>query len=115
MPDELDLEILRELSKDARLSMREIARRLDKSTPTVSRRVKRMEEAGLIQGYSVVTAGLEVLPEARREPWRCSHCTGRIRGVAIVRSVGDVERPFCCPVCAELFKDRYVRLHEGIE
>lgn len=49
--DKVDIRILNLLQEDARLSFREIARRTEVSTPTVSARVKRFEELGIIQGY----------------------------------------------------------------
>ena len=51
MLDDLDRQILRQLTKNARLSFREIAVKLDVSTSTVSARVKRMEEEHLLRGY----------------------------------------------------------------
>lgn len=52
--DDLDSKILAELQRDARLSMRELGRRVPMSAPAVSERVRRLEEAGLIQGYRAV-------------------------------------------------------------
>jgi Lrp/AsnC family transcriptional regulator, regulator for asnA, asnC and gidA len=49
--DELDRAILEELNTDARRSHREIAHRLKVSPTTVSARVGRMEEQGVIRGY----------------------------------------------------------------
>lgn len=49
--DELDMGILRSLTEDARLSFRSIAEMLGTTTPTVSARVKRLEEIGIIRGY----------------------------------------------------------------
>ena len=49
--DELDRSILEELNTDARRSHREIAHRLKVSPTTVSARVGRMEEQGVIRGY----------------------------------------------------------------
>lgn len=46
--DETDIAILRELSKDARLSYREIAKRAHLSAPTVDSHVSKMIEAGII-------------------------------------------------------------------
>ncbi len=51
MIDDLDRQILRRLSKNARLSFREVAVKLGISTSTVSARVRRMEERSLIRGY----------------------------------------------------------------
>jgi len=53
MIDDLDKQILRLLSKNARLSFREIAVKLGISTSTVSARVKRMEDQNLLRGYVV--------------------------------------------------------------
>lgn len=53
MIDDLDKQILRLLSKNARLSFREIAGKLGISTSTVSARVKRMEDQNLLRGYVV--------------------------------------------------------------
>ncbi|MEM2214053.1 MAG: Lrp/AsnC family transcriptional regulator [Candidatus Nezhaarchaeales archaeon] len=52
--DEIDKAILRELVNDARISFREIAKRIGVSTATVASRVKRMEEEGVIKGYTTV-------------------------------------------------------------
>ena len=49
--DELDREILRILSENSRLSVREISKMTDSSPPTVSRRIRRLEEKGTIKGY----------------------------------------------------------------
>lgn len=49
--DETDRAILEALNEDARRSYRDIARELDIALSTVSTRVKRLEEAGVIQGY----------------------------------------------------------------
>lgn len=52
--DETDVKILELLLGDARLSSRQVARRLDVSVGTVLGRIKRMERAGIIKGYSAV-------------------------------------------------------------
>lgn len=49
--DELDVRIVGLLQEDARLSYREIAERLGSTTPTVSARVKALEDVGLLRGY----------------------------------------------------------------
>ena len=51
--DELDHGILRSLQSDARTSYRTLAKQLKTTTPTVSSRVKRLEDLGIIQGYRV--------------------------------------------------------------
>ncbi|MGB6501540.1 MAG: Lrp/AsnC family transcriptional regulator [Thermoplasmata archaeon] len=51
MLDSLDRSILEELNVDARKSHREIAHRLKVSPTTVSTRIARLEEQGVITGY----------------------------------------------------------------
>lgn len=52
--DETDVRILDLLIKDARLSCRQVARQLNISVGTVLGRIRRMERAGVIKGYSAV-------------------------------------------------------------
>ena len=51
--DELDTQILKEYVKDSRVSFRKIARKLKISTGTVLARTKRLEQMGIIKGYTV--------------------------------------------------------------
>ncbi len=53
MVDELDLEILKLLRKDARLSYRKIAKKLNVATGTIQNRIQKMEESGVITDYHV--------------------------------------------------------------
>jgi len=50
--DEVNRKILNELLKDARLSCREIARKLNLAPGTVLSRIRQMEEDKIIRGYS---------------------------------------------------------------
>jgi DNA-binding Lrp family transcriptional regulator len=52
--EEVDEKILRHLVEDARLSNRQIAKRVGVSVGTVLSRIKKMEEKGLIKGYSAL-------------------------------------------------------------
>jgi len=52
--DELDRKILTLLSEDSRRSYREIAKHLGVSHATVSGRIRRLEEEGVIKGYTVI-------------------------------------------------------------
>jgi Lrp/AsnC family leucine-responsive transcriptional regulator len=61
--DEINRRILVELADDPRLPMTELARRVGLSSPSVTERVKRLEEAGVIRGYR-----LEVDPVALGYP-----------------------------------------------
>ncbi|MEM3555463.1 MAG: Lrp/AsnC family transcriptional regulator [Candidatus Micrarchaeia archaeon] len=53
MFDVLNERIIRELSKDSRISFRELAKKLGVSTSTVIQRVRGLERMGVIEGYSV--------------------------------------------------------------
>ena len=57
--DELDVKILRLLNADARKSYRDIAKATDASISTVSSRVRKLEDLGVITGY------VPILNEAR--------------------------------------------------
>lgn len=51
--DEIDLKIIEELKEDSRLSMRELGRKINLSPPSVTERVKKLEEMGIIEGYTI--------------------------------------------------------------
>ena len=48
----LDIEILKLLSKDGRLSLRKIAEKLNKSPVTIKKHIDELEEKGIIRDYS---------------------------------------------------------------
>ena len=50
--DAVDIRILEALVKDARVSVAELARLVGLSPPSVSERIRRLEESGVIEGYS---------------------------------------------------------------
>ena len=52
--NETDMKILQVLLEDARFSSRQVAKKIGVSVGTVLSRIKRMEENGLIKGYSVI-------------------------------------------------------------
>lgn len=52
--DELEREILNILSINSRLSITEIARKTNSSKATISRKIKKLEEEGIIQGYVTI-------------------------------------------------------------
>jgi DNA-binding Lrp family transcriptional regulator len=52
--DETDVKILKALTVDARLSSRQIAKQCDISIGTVLSRIKKMENEGIIKGYSAL-------------------------------------------------------------
>lgn len=53
--DETDVNILKLMRRDSRQSLGNMANALGISKATVSRRISKMEEAGIISGYSVMT------------------------------------------------------------
>ena len=57
--DDVDLQILRELQQDGRMTNVELARRVGLSAPPCLRRVRRLEEERIIRGYHA-----ELDPEA---------------------------------------------------
>src|SRR5579884_4210619 len=66
MSEELDpvnIRLLEELQCNPRLTMSELGRRIGMSSPAVTERVRRLEEMGVIRGYS-----LELNPTARGLP-----------------------------------------------
>jgi Lrp/AsnC family leucine-responsive transcriptional regulator len=50
--DATDLRILRELTRDARISLVELGRRVSLSRPAAAERVRRLENAGVVTGYT---------------------------------------------------------------
>lgn len=115
--DGLSWRILTELQADARLSFSELGRRVGLSTPAAAERVRRLEDLGVIRGYSAqvdpiavgltvgafirirltgaetlarkLTAALEKMPEV----FECHRCTGDESFILKVRvgSVGQLE------------------------
>lgn len=69
--DETDLQILRLLLEDARRPYNDIADRVDVSAPTVSDRIERLQELGVIESFTVdldrtaFTDGIELLIDVR--------------------------------------------------
>lgn len=51
--DEIDAQILLELQRNSRLSIRELSKRINLSPPSVTERVKRLEDNGIIEGYTI--------------------------------------------------------------
>jgi len=55
--DAIDIKILRELQRDGRMTNVELAERAGISAPPCLRRVRKLEEAGIIRGYHAMLDG----------------------------------------------------------
>jgi Lrp/AsnC family transcriptional regulator, leucine-responsive regulatory protein len=88
--DATDRKLLEALVANARISNAELARRVKLSGPSVSERIKRLEEAGVIEGYTIrinaEALGLPVSAWLRIRP-----TPGQLHKVAeILRGLPDV-------------------------
>lgn len=88
--DEIDASILSALIDNARISVAELSRQVGLSSPSVSERIKRLEESGVIGGYTV-----KVNPEALGLPlsaWlRIRPIPGQLQKVAeILRGLPEI-------------------------
>ena len=113
--DEIDRRILIELQDEGRVTMAELGRRVNLSAPAVGERVQRLEESGIITGYTAVVdpraigytiaaivrirparRQLHKVPEVARatpEVVECSRVTGEDCYIARLhlRSIDDLE------------------------
>jgi DNA-binding Lrp family transcriptional regulator len=94
--DETDVKILKAVTVDARLSSRQIAKQCGVSVGTVLFRIRRMEEMGVIKGYSVIPDHeklgyeLTVVTEITVSKGRLLEMEGEIARLPNVCSVYDV-------------------------
>jgi Lrp/AsnC family leucine-responsive transcriptional regulator len=88
--DTVDTRILKALADDARVSVADIARLVGLSGPSVSERIRRLEESGVIEGYTVKINASEIgLPIAA---WlRVRPLPGELARVAdILRDLAEI-------------------------
>ena len=88
--DTTDVNLLEALATDARTSIAELARLVGLSAPSVSERIRRLEEAGVIEGYAA-----RINPNALGLPlavWlRIRPIPGQLRKVAeIVKALPEI-------------------------
>ncbi|MGB0652001.1 MAG: Lrp/AsnC family transcriptional regulator [Thermoplasmatota archaeon] len=110
--DDLDRTLLRLLQEDARRSHRELARLADSTGPTVAARLRRLEEAGIIVGYTVrlaTDAFEDVDLDAASGATVPCHTCGERTAAPRWKRIGDREHPFCCPTCEGAFEARHAR------
>jgi Lrp/AsnC family leucine-responsive transcriptional regulator len=85
--DRIDAKLLAALVEDARISVAELARRVRLSPPSVSERLRRLEEAGVIEGYTVrvnpAALGLPIAAwlRVRPVPGEMKHVAGILQGL----------------------------------
>ena len=53
--DQIDVDIIEQLKENGRISMKKLGELVHLSAPAVAERVKRMEDYGVIQGYTIRT------------------------------------------------------------
>ncbi len=51
--DDVDIQLLRVLHKDARTSIADLARTANMSAPSVSERLRRLQESGIVENFTV--------------------------------------------------------------
>jgi Lrp/AsnC family transcriptional regulator, leucine-responsive regulatory protein len=88
--DAIDARLLNALAKDARTSVAELARAVGLSPPSVSERIRRLEEGGVIEGYTLAISpnalGLPIAAWLRIRP-----APGELRKVAdILRGLPEI-------------------------
>jgi Lrp/AsnC family leucine-responsive transcriptional regulator len=90
--DDIDLQIMRRLSADGRLSFSNLADEIGLSPPAAAERVRRLEEAGTIRGYAArldpAAAGCALLAFVAVSLERSSH---RARFLAWARGAAEVQ------------------------
>lgn len=71
--DEIDIEILKELQKDSKRTIKELAVAVHRSTTPVFERVKRLEKEGYIKKYTVI------LDEEKLNKGFCVFCNVKLK------------------------------------
>ena len=109
--DRTDRDIIRSLERDARMSLRSVAEEIGVSLGTVSNRLKRLEDTGVVKGYRVeidpdkVGWGLTVVVGLRIEKGRLLELQRLIAEDSRVLGVYDVTGEFDSMILARA-KDR---------
>ena len=110
--DDLDRRLLSLLREDSRRSSRKLAKMLGVSAPTVASRLRRLEQMGVIRGYTVTLSTDSGARRSRKVPKAidvpCAYCKRPLFEEVRVR-LGDRTYYVCCPACEELLKRRHER------
>lgn len=99
--DRLNWQILRALQNDARLSYNELGRRIGLSAPAVAERVRKLEDAGVIDGYGArielekVGLPLTAFIHLRCTLGKCLLKTARVEDFPEVREVHKLSGRHC--------------------
>lgn len=116
--DDLDRALLAALLEDARLSYRELARRTGTTTPTASARVRRMEQIGIITGYTVRLDPQRFGQQPSRPhqfdlaapvSLACHTCRQETTD-PFWATVDGRRHPFCCTMCRTTYQQKHARL-----
>lgn len=97
--DDVDVRLLSILHQDARTSIADMARALNMSAPSISERLKRLKESGVIQGFTITVDpkmlgyGLSFYMRIRPLPGHLSKVVSLIQAIAEIvecnRVTGD--------------------------
>lgn len=104
--DNFDLAILSELTKNARVSHAELGTRVNLSRNAVRLRVERLEQDGVIAGYTVVKGKTDA---AKIVAMMLIHRHDRMRGTEVLAALRSVPEVMSCDVMSGDF-DIVVRL-----
>lgn len=110
--DELDAAILDALRADARRSYRTIASLVDSTVPTVSSRIKRMEDLGQIRAYTILEGDAKA-PAPGEGAIVCVQCKKTTKE-PVIRKRDGRSYGFCCTTCESVFMKKYQSLKDGI-
>lgn len=106
--DNIDLTIVNELIKDGCLSLRDISRVTGLSAPALSSRIKRMKDAGIIKGTTVIidrskiSDGITVMLLIKCDPSKISNAVQRLASFEEITNVYRVSGSYSIMVKAEV-------------
>lgn len=88
--DDVDIRLLRVLHKDARTSVADLARAANMSAPSVSERLRRLKESGIIQNFTI-EVDCELLGYRLAFYIRISPLPGQLsKVVAVIKEIEEI-------------------------